>query len=122
MIGLSQEKLGERLGVTFQQIQKYEKGTNRIGSGRLQEIANVLGVPISFFFEDQPGAGGAAGQAQPSSPLGDLLAGKDSLQLLQAYNAISDQTMRRAILNLALAAAGQAPAPEPAQRSRPSVR
>ena len=56
MLGMSQERLGESLGITFQQIQKYEKGTNRIGASRLQHIARVLSVPVSFFFEDAPGA------------------------------------------------------------------
>ena len=55
MLGMSQEKLGESLGITFQQIQKYEKGTNRVGASRLQAIANILGVPVAFFFEDLPG-------------------------------------------------------------------
>ena len=55
MLGISQEKLGEHLGITFQQIQKYEKGANRIGASRLQEIARVLDTPVAFFFEDAPG-------------------------------------------------------------------
>jgi transcriptional regulator with XRE-family HTH domain len=55
MLGMSQEKLGESLGITFQQIQKYEKGTNRVGASRLQNIAGILNVPVSFFFEDAPG-------------------------------------------------------------------
>src|SRR6187200_3442617 len=55
MIGMSQEKLGEALGITFQQIQKYEKGTNRIGASRMQQIATVMGVPVSYFFDDAPG-------------------------------------------------------------------
>src|ERR671926_591337 len=54
LIGMSQEKLGEALGITFQQVQKYEKGTNRIGASRLHQIAQVLGVPISFFYEGAP--------------------------------------------------------------------
>ncbi len=58
MLGMSQEKLGENLGITFQQIQKYEKGTNRVGASRLQAIANILGVPVAFFFEDLPGPEG----------------------------------------------------------------
>src|SRR5690606_13936188 len=61
MLGMSQEKLGEGLGITFQQIQKYEKGTNRIGASRLQHIARILSVPVSFFFEDAPGGGDATG-------------------------------------------------------------
>jgi transcriptional regulator with XRE-family HTH domain len=55
MLGMSQEKLGEALGITFQQIQKYEKGTNRVGASRLQNISTILNVPVSFFFEDAPG-------------------------------------------------------------------
>ena len=55
MLGMSQEKLGENLGITFQQIQKYEKGTNRVGASRLQAIASILVVPVAFFFEDAPG-------------------------------------------------------------------
>src|ERR1041384_7946973 len=54
MLGMSQEKLGETLGITFQQIQKYEKGTNRVGASRLQAISEVLAVPVAFFFEDAP--------------------------------------------------------------------
>ena len=61
MLGMSQEKLGEHLGITFQQIQKYEKGTNRIGASRLQHIARVLTVPVAFFFEDAPGSPGPGG-------------------------------------------------------------
>ncbi|RUY60953.1 XRE family transcriptional regulator, partial [Mesorhizobium sp. M7A.F.Ca.CA.001.13.1.1] len=61
MLGMSQEKLGENLGITFQQIQKYEKGTNRVGASRLQAIASILGVPVAFFFEDAPGQEPVAG-------------------------------------------------------------
>ena len=57
MLGMSQEKLGENLGITFQQIQKYEKGTNRVGASRLQAISSILEVPVAFFFEDAPGGG-----------------------------------------------------------------
>ncbi|MBN8934587.1 MAG: helix-turn-helix transcriptional regulator, partial [Rhizobium pusense] len=69
MLGMSQEKLGESLGITFQQIQKYEKGTNRVGASRLQNISAILNVPVSFFFEDAPGdqAGGTSGMAEASS-------------------------------------------------------
>src|SRR6476646_12124434 len=62
MLGMSQEKLGENLGITFQQIQKYEKGTNRVGASRLQAIASILGVPVAFFFEDAPGQEAAPGR------------------------------------------------------------
>src|SRR6478609_174711 len=69
MLGMSQEKLGETLGITFQQIQKYEKGTNRVGASRLQNSSGILNVPVSFFFEDAPGenAGMAGGMAEASS-------------------------------------------------------
>ena len=68
MLSMSQEKLGEHLGITFQQIQKYEKGTNRIGASRLQHIATVLEVPVSFFFEDAPGSQQeASGMAESKS-------------------------------------------------------
>src|SRR2546423_13379469 len=61
LIGMSQEKLGEALGLTFQQVQKYEKGTNRIGASRLQQISIILGVPVSFFFDGSPGSEGIEG-------------------------------------------------------------
>ncbi|WP_366512958.1 helix-turn-helix transcriptional regulator [Mesorhizobium sp.] len=70
MLGMSQEKLGENLGITFQQIQKYEKGTNRVGASRLQAIASILSVPVAFFFEDAPGeetGSGNRGFAEDSS-------------------------------------------------------
>src|SRR5438477_11394247 len=68
LVGMSQERLGELLGLTFQQVQKYEKGINRIGAGRLFEVAGILGVPISFFYEDVDAgstAGGCAGEPPP---------------------------------------------------------
>ena len=60
LLGMSQEKLGERLGLTFQQVQKYEKGINRIGASRLFELANVLGVEVQFFYDEAPDVGGSA--------------------------------------------------------------
>src|ERR1700712_4768686 len=65
LLGMSQEKLGERLGLTFQQIQKYEKGINRIGASRLFDLAQVLGVSVQFFYEEAPSAGGEAGHLAP---------------------------------------------------------
>ncbi len=64
MLGMSQEKLGNNLGLTFQQVQKYEKGTNRIGASRLQQISQILQVPVSFFFEGAPNVGGACGPTE----------------------------------------------------------
>lgn len=105
MVGMSQEKLGERLGITFQQVQKYEKGTNRVGSGRLHEIGRILGVPVSYFFEGQElGTSGERDASSPDSAVPD----KDSLELLQAFNAIVDPQVRRALVNMARALADQA--------------
>src|SRR2546429_5690306 len=75
MLGMSQQKLGEALGLTFQQVQKYEKGINRIGAGRLQHIASIQQVPISFFFEDAPGP--PAILDEPCDPVSGFLATSD---------------------------------------------
>src|SRR5579863_3439216 len=79
LIGMSQEKLGDLLGLTFQQVQKYEKGVNRIGAGRLYEIARILGVPIEFFYEGV--AGGASGFAEAeSAPLMEFVSSGEGMQ------------------------------------------
>ena len=83
ILGMSQEKLGESLGITFQQIQKYEKGTNRVGASRLQAIASVLNAPVAFFFEDAPGQEGHGG----SGRLGRYLHGLRHGILLDAGRA-----------------------------------
>lgn len=112
MLGMSQEKLGENLGITFQQIQKYEKGTNRIGASRLQHIARVLTVPVSFFFEDAPGAAAAdssgTGMAeQPSaSYVVDFLSSSEGIQLNKAFIRIKDAKIRRKVIELVRAVAG----------------
>lgn len=112
MIGLSQEKLGERLGITFQQVQKYEKGTNRVGASRLQAIAGILGVPAAFFFEDAPGqdSNGPSGFSEDgdAASLMEFCTSAEGLQLNRAYVAITDPKVRRKILDLvkALSAAG----------------
>jgi len=104
MLGMSQEKLGENLGITFQQIQKYEKGTNRVGASRLQAIANILGVPVAFFFEDLPGhdAGGNRGFAEDSSASFalDFCTSAEGLQLNRAFVKITDLKVRRRIIEL----------------------
>ncbi|MEP0321640.1 helix-turn-helix domain-containing protein [Bauldia litoralis] len=109
MLGMSQEKLGESLGITFQQIQKYEKGTNRIGASRLQNIARVLSVPVSFFFEDAPGgepeAGGMAEQ-QSASYVVDFLSSSEGIQLNKAFVTIKDAKLRRKVIDLVRAIAG----------------
>jgi len=103
MISLSQEKLGDKLGITFQQIQKYEKGTNRIGASRLQHISIVLGVPVSFFFEGAPAPAGpmvpASGSPSPNY-VTDFLATSDGLALTKAFMNVKDQKVRHRIVGL----------------------
>jgi transcriptional regulator with XRE-family HTH domain len=102
MLGMSQEKLGDALGLTFQQVQKYEKGTNRISASRLQHLSTILKVPITFFFEGAPPSVGwpAPNQEQPPSYVNDFLATSDGLALIAAYTRISDPKLRRAIVAL----------------------
>jgi transcriptional regulator with XRE-family HTH domain len=103
MLGMSQEKLGDALGLTFQQVQKYEKGTNRIGSSRLQQIANILQVPVSFFFEGGPNIseqpGGAVNAPSPGY-VTDFLSTADGLALTKAFVNIKDAKIRRRIVDL----------------------
>jgi transcriptional regulator with XRE-family HTH domain len=103
MLGMSQEKLGESLGITFQQIQKYEKGTNRVGASRLQAISTILNVPVSFFFEDAPGvpaiAGGMA-ESNSTSFVVDFLNSAEGLQLNRAFAKITDAKIRRKVIDL----------------------
>jgi transcriptional regulator with XRE-family HTH domain len=111
MLGMSQEKLGESLGITFQQIQKYEKGTNRVGASRLQNISSILNVPVSFFFEDAPGdQGGQGGMAEASSSnyVVDFLSSSEGLQLNRAFVKISDPKVRRRVVDLVKALAADA--------------
>jgi transcriptional regulator with XRE-family HTH domain len=108
MLGMSQEKLGDALGLTFQQIQKYEKGTNRIGASRLQQISQVLQVPVSFFFEGGPNATNASGLAEAPSPayVSDFLATSDGLALTKSFMRIKDAKLRRRIVDLVQQIAG----------------
>jgi transcriptional regulator with XRE-family HTH domain len=105
MLAMSQEKLGNSLGLTFQQVQKYEKGTNRIGASRLQQISQILQVPVSFFFEGAPTVGTAPradGFTEAPSPayVSDFLATSDGLALTKAFMRISDSKLRRRIVDL----------------------
>src|ERR1700739_4782445 len=103
MLGMSQEKLGDALGLTFQQVQKYEKGANRIGASRLQQISQILQVPVSFFFDGAPSAPGQTGGfAEAPSPayISDFLATSDGLALTKAFTRISDSKLRRRIVDL----------------------
>lgn len=111
VLGMSQEKLGESLGITFQQVQKYEKGTNRVGASRLQAIASILTVPVSFFFEDAPGSEterieGFAEENTASYVVG-FLNTTEGLQLSRAFVKISDAKVRRKIIDLVKALAAE---------------
>jgi transcriptional regulator with XRE-family HTH domain len=113
LLGMSQEKLGERLGITFQQIQKYEKGTNRVGASRLQAIATILGVPVSFFFEAAPG--GEAGAADRhsadmwSASAIEFCTSAEGLQLNRAFMRVRDGRVRRRIIELVKSLASDEP-------------
>ncbi len=103
MLGMSQEKLGEALGLTFQQVQKYEKGTNRVGASRIQQIAEILQVPVSFLFEGGPsGIAHADGTVDGPSPsyVSDFLATSEGLALTRAFTRITDTKLRRSIVDL----------------------
>ena len=114
LLGMSQTPLGEAIGVSFQQMQKYEKGTNRIGSSRLYDVARVLDVPIEFFFDDMPTAVAASSPVvgenktkKPPSYEPNPLAKRETLELVRAYYKITDPQIRKRLYELtkALAAA-----------------
>jgi transcriptional regulator with XRE-family HTH domain len=102
MLKMSQTELADAVGVTFQQIQKYEKGTNRISASRLQQISRVLQLPISFFFEDPRGPAARTGAQQDHSLdyVSDFLTTTDGLALTKAFMLIKDPKVRRRIVNL----------------------
>jgi transcriptional regulator with XRE-family HTH domain len=111
MLGLSQEKLGDALGLTFQQVQKYEKGTNRIGASRLQQISHTLQVPVSFFFEGAPPGvsgppAGALSEAPSPAYVSDFLATSDGLSLTKSFMRIKNSKLRRRIVDLVEQIAG----------------
>ena len=111
MIGMSQEKLGDSLGLTFQQVQKYEKGTNRIGASRLQQISHILQVPVAFFFEGAPALPGDANESINGAPspsfVSDFLASSDGLALTKSFTRIKDPKLRRRIVELVEQIAGE---------------
>ena len=132
MLGLSQEKLGEAIGLTFQQVQKYERGANRIGASRLHELSRVLDVPVAFFFDDTDPVRAPAipgGFAEPPAEAfdSDPLHKRETIELIDAYFAITDAAVRRRLFDLAkaLAADGERaaePGPErPLRRRRRQV-
>lgn len=103
MLGMSQERLADQIGVTFQQVQKYEKGTNRIGASRLQAIASVLAVPVAFFFQQdnsQPLTTEGLGAINGLEDLSDFLTSKEGLSLNKAFMKINDPGIRQSVLTL----------------------
>jgi len=113
LLGMSQEKLGTAVGLTFQQIQKYERGANRIGSSRLFQFAQVLDVPVSFFFDDMPEE---IARSQPGASLNasesfqqDQFARRETLELVRAYYKIRNPNVRKRVFELTKAVAGVSP-------------
>lgn len=114
LLGMSQEKLGEQLQLTFQQIQKYEKGMNRIGASRLQQISRILGVPVEYFFDgapqlsDKPLVGsGFEDRGGDATYVADFLATNEGVQLNRAFLKIKDARLRRRVVELVTAIAGE---------------
>ena len=110
LLGMSQQKLGEAIGLTFQQVQKYERGTNRVGSSRMFELARVLDVPVSYFFEEMGSdvaargrqhAFGIATEAPNAGAGADPMTKRETLELVRAYYRIKDYHVRRRIYELA---------------------
>lgn len=113
LLGMSQERLGEALGLTFQQVQKYERGTNRVGASRLYHLSQILDVPVSFFFEEilpetvVPSGGGSAGSASAAGarPESETMMRRETLELVRAYYRIGDPQVRRRLFDLTKAIA-----------------
>jgi transcriptional regulator with XRE-family HTH domain len=111
MLGMSQERLADQIGVTFQQVQKYERGTNRIGASRLQAIATVLAIPVSFFFQQdvsQPLTTEGLGHLTGLDDLSEFLASKEGLGLNKAFMTITDKDVRESVLRLVTSLANAA--------------
>jgi len=109
MLAMSQEKLAAALGLSFQQVQKYEKGANRIGASRLQQISHILQVPVEFFFEGAPNAlapHGSNGGALSTAQIDDFVSGSEGLRLIRAFMRIDNAAVRRRIVMLVQEIAG----------------
>ncbi len=104
MLHMSQERLADQLGLTFQQVQKYEKGTNRISASRLQEISRILEVPVPFFFEGAPQAAGTPRRSEEDRPslahITDFLGHADGHALVRAFTRIKNTSLRRSIVRM----------------------
>jgi transcriptional regulator with XRE-family HTH domain len=105
MLDMSQSRLGAALGIAFQQVQKYEKGANRISASRLQQMSHILQVPVSFFFEGSPGAAGKAKGTPLSADVSDFLATSYGLALARAFTQIKSPKLRRRIVDVVVAVA-----------------
>jgi transcriptional regulator with XRE-family HTH domain len=107
LLGMSQEKLGEALGLTFQQVQKYERGANRIGASRLHQLSRVLDVPIAYFFEDVDATAGRVGglAEAPEEYERDPMMKRETLELVRAYYRIPDANVRKRLFELTKALA-----------------
>jgi transcriptional regulator with XRE-family HTH domain len=110
LLGMSQERLGDSMGLTFQQVQKYEKGVNRIGASRLFHISKILDVPVQFFFEEAPHSDGrpAPGMAEPQSEafILEFLNSREGLELNRAFAKIADAKVRKSVVDLVRALSG----------------
>ena len=109
MLAMGQTQLAEALGLTYQQVQKYEDGTNRIGAGRLQQISDILQVPVAFFFEGAPNASephGSNGRALSMAQIDDFISNSDGLRLIGAFMRIDNAAVRRRIVMLVQEIAG----------------
>ena len=117
LIGMSQEKLGELLGLTFQQVQKYEKGANRIGASRLYDISSILGVPVSYFFDDiqgeaaasakRPNGLGATADVDAGPYMMEFVSSAEGFQLVRAFTKITDPRVRKRMLELVKSLTGE---------------
>jgi transcriptional regulator with XRE-family HTH domain len=114
LLGMSQERLGESMGLTFQQVQKYEKGVNRIGASRLFQISKILDVPVQFFFEEAPHIGGdgtaVRGMAEADSEafILEFLSSREGLELNRAFVKIADPKVRKSVVDLVRALSANA--------------
>jgi len=111
LLGLSQEKLGEAVGITFQQLQKYERGSNRISASRLYNLSQVLGVPVSYFFDDMPSPDSVEAEALVDLPPSETdefesMARRETLELVRAYYRIEDPSVRKRTFDLLKALGG----------------
>jgi transcriptional regulator with XRE-family HTH domain len=105
LLGMSQERLGESMGLTFQQVQKYEKGVNRIGASRLFQISKILDVPVQFFFEEAPYVGdtgqpGGMAEADSEAFILEFLNSREGLELNRAFVKIADAKVRKRVVDL----------------------